>query len=91
MPDTLLPSPVDPTPLAVNNQRTTTSPNSQFVGIGPERRFLTPWEQAEANPGYPARPTAGSIMDLDLVDERCNFGSGKVCQLKNVICYSKVS
>lgn len=30
-------------------------------------------------PGYPARPTAGSIMDLDLVDDRCNFGSGKVC------------
>jgi hypothetical protein len=79
VPDTLLLSTIEPITAAVNNQRTTTSPNSQFVGIGPERRFLTPWEQAEANPGYPARPTAGSIMDLDLVDERCNFGSGKVC------------
>jgi WD repeat and SOF domain-containing protein 1 len=83
VPDTLLPSLADPSPVAVNGQRTTTSPNFQFVGTGPERRFLTPWEQAEATPGYPARPTAGSIMDLDLVDERCNFGSGKVCSLSH--------
>lgn len=78
VPNALLPALVDPSPVAVNNQRTTTSPVSQFVGIGPERRFLAAWESVDSHPGYPPRPTPGSIMDLDLVDERCNFGSGKV-------------
>jgi hypothetical protein len=33
VPDTLLPSTIEPITAAVNNQRTTTSPNSQFVGV----------------------------------------------------------
>jgi WD repeat and SOF domain-containing protein 1 len=78
VPETLLPTLVDPSPVDIKDQRTTTSPVTQFVGTGPERRFLAPWESAEAQPGYPPRPTPGSIMDLDLVGERCDFGSNKV-------------
>lgn len=62
----------------VDGQRTTTSPKSQLVGTGPERRFITTWDKVDAHPGFPPRPSPGSIMDLDLVDERCNFGANKV-------------
>lgn len=78
VPEAMLPPLTDVNTVTGDNQRTTTSPKSQLVGMGPERRFLTTWESADAHPGFPPRPSPGSIMDLDLVDERCNFGTGKV-------------
>lgn len=79
VPEALLPPLTDVNTATGDNQRTTTTPKSQLVGIGPERNFLTTWDSVDAHPGFPPRPVPGSIMDLDLVDERCNFGTGKVC------------
>ena len=47
------------------------------VGTGPARSYL----DLEARPphvAYPPRPVAGSIADLDVVMDHCDFGRSKV-------------
>ena len=78
VPESFLPSPLSHSPLVAYHQRTTTSPRTQVVGVGPERNFVSVWDTIQAQPGFPARPTPGTILDLDLTQERCDFGSNKV-------------
>lgn len=51
--------------------------HARMIGKGPARRFLEIGEVSD--PAYPPRPVPGGIMDLDLVLEKCDFGTNKVC------------
>jgi WD repeat and SOF domain-containing protein 1 len=44
-------------------------------GIGPERTYL----DLPPNVVYPPRPVPGSVADLDMVMEHCDFSEKKVC------------
>ncbi|WVO20531.1 uncharacterized protein IAS62_001828 [Cryptococcus decagattii] len=77
VPATLLPSPSTPTPLVAYQNRADKFPSAHLAGNGPERHYLSVWDMRESQPGFPARPMPGSIMDLDLVLEKCNFGTNK--------------
>nr|GAT57795.1 predicted protein [Mycena chlorophos] len=49
---------------------------STAIGVGPKRTYI----QVQARPphvAYPPRPIPGSIADLDIIIERCDFGEGK--------------
>lgn len=78
VPATLLPSPSTPTPLVAYQNRADKFPSAHLAGNGPERHYLSVWDMRESQPGFPARPMPGSIMDLDLVLEKCDFGTNKV-------------
>lgn len=45
-------------------------------GIGPKRVYID--VQNPPNFAYPPRPVPGSIADLDVVMEHCDFSSGNV-------------
>ncbi|WVQ85933.1 hypothetical protein IAT38_008101 [Cryptococcus sp. DSM 104549] len=77
VPSNLLPSPATPTPLVAYQNRADKSPSSHLVGTGPDRHFLSVWDSRESQPGFPARPMPGSILDLDKVLEKCDFGTNK--------------
>lgn len=55
-----------------------TAAQHHIAGRGPSRKYLAPWETALDDPGFPPRPTPGSILDLDMVLEKCDFGTHKV-------------
>jgi hypothetical protein len=78
VPVSLLPSPSSPSPLVAYHQRTSSTPSTQFVGIGPARQYLSLWETSEPSPGFPSRPIPGSVLDLDLVLEQCDLSTNKV-------------
>lgn len=50
--------------------------HASFIGEGPERDFIQVGELSD--PAYPPRPVPGSIIDLDLILDKCDFGSNKV-------------
>lgn len=39
------------------------------------------WDSIEALPGYAPRPTPGTILDLDLILQKCDFSNNKVSNL----------
>lgn len=78
VPATLLPSPSSPTPLVAYQNRADKFPSAHLAGNGPERHYLSVWDMRESQPGFPARPMPGSILDLDLVLEKCDLGTNKV-------------
>ncbi len=80
VPETLLPSPSHTSPLVAYHQRTTNTPRSQHIGVGPERNFISIWDHREAQPGFPARPSPGSVLDLDAVYEQCDLTTNKVSE-----------
>lgn len=47
-------------------------------GSGPERIYLDIQSQ-RPNVAYPPRPIPGSIADLDIVMEHCDFSKKKAC------------
>lgn len=47
------------------------------VGIGPKRVYLDNQSQPP-NIGYPPRPVPGSVADLDVIMEHCDFSQQKV-------------
>jgi WD repeat and SOF domain-containing protein 1 len=68
-----------PEPVVVyNSRRATNGPKAHLIGAGPERTFINAWNAIDHHPGFPSRPSPGAILDLDLVMEKCDFGSGKV-------------
>ncbi|ORY31229.1 hypothetical protein BCR39DRAFT_526993 [Naematelia encephala] len=77
VPEALLPSLVTPSPLVAYHQRTTTAPRTQIIGVGPERHFISAWDSIDPAPGFPPRPTPGTVLDLDLVHDRCDFGNNQ--------------
>ncbi|ODN83011.1 hypothetical protein L202_01242 [Cryptococcus amylolentus CBS 6039] len=77
VPPALLPSPITPSPAVAYQNRADKTPQSSLVGIGPERHYLSVWDPRESQTGFTARPMPGSILDLDLVREKCDFGTNK--------------
>ncbi|KAK8850539.1 hypothetical protein IAR55_004457 [Kwoniella newhampshirensis] len=77
VPSSLLPAPTSPSPLVAYQNRAPGATKIHLVGEGPERSFLSVWDSRESQPGFPARPMPGSILDLDLVLDKCDFGAGK--------------
>ncbi|KAL1410030.1 hypothetical protein Q8F55_004032 [Vanrija albida] len=51
--------------------------NHKLVGKGPERTYLSPWDTVLENPGFPPRPLPGSTVDLDIILQKCDFGTNK--------------
>lgn len=56
-------------------------PKEGFVGLpasgaGPERIYLRP--TAEEKSVYPPRPIPGSVADMDIIMEHCDYSTGKV-------------
>lgn len=49
-------------------------------GVGPRRVYLENTNHS-IDIAYPPRPIPGSIVDLDIILEQCNFSEGKVCLL----------
>lgn len=49
---------------------------ASLIGEGPARDYLQVGETSD--PAYPPRPVPGSIIDLDLILDKCDFGSNKV-------------
>lgn len=47
-------------------------------GVGPKRTYLDLNSQPP-NVAYPPRPIPGSVADLDVVMEHCDFSNKKVC------------
>ncbi|EIW69803.1 hypothetical protein TREMEDRAFT_43487 [Tremella mesenterica DSM 1558] len=77
VPESLLPSLSSPSPLVAYHQRGATNPRTQIIGRGPDRHYIPVQEFINTNPGFPYRPTPGTIIDLDLVVEKCDFGTNK--------------
>ncbi|WVN89833.1 uncharacterized protein L203_105063 [Cryptococcus depauperatus CBS 7841] len=77
VPFSLLPSPTTPTPLVAYQNRVDKSLSIRLIGAGPERHYLSVSDQRESQLGFPSRPMPGSILDLDLVADNCDFGSNK--------------
>lgn len=48
------------------------------VGTGPKRVYLD-MQSAPRNVAYPPRPVPGSVADLDVIMEHCDFSQQKVC------------
>lgn len=78
VPEALLSPSSPPSPLVAYHQRTTNTPRSQVIGVGPERRYISIYDFGESQPGYPARPSPGSVLDLDLVLEKCDLSTNQV-------------
>lgn len=50
---------------------------TETTGYGPDRKYI----DIQADPtdiAYPPRPVAGSIADLDVIMDHCDYGTGKV-------------
>ncbi|WRT70707.1 uncharacterized protein IL334_007705 [Kwoniella shivajii] len=77
VPSSLLPSPSSPTPLVAYQNRNSAQPKINLIGQGPERNYLNSWDTRENQPGFAPRPAPGTILDLDLVLEKCDFGDNK--------------
>ncbi|WWC65185.1 uncharacterized protein I303_107799 [Kwoniella dejecticola CBS 10117] len=78
VPSSLLPSPSSPTPLvAYQNRNSPSQPKINLIGQGPERSYLNAWDTRENQPGFAPRPAPGTVLDLDLVLEKCDFGTNK--------------
>lgn len=60
------------------SQRTPARNFNALTGAGPGRRYITPWDKPLQDAGYPPRPHPGSVMDLDIIVDKCDFGAGKV-------------
>lgn len=78
VPSAMLPAREPPAPLVAYNQRSASAPKSLLVGDGPERYYLSAWDNNESQPGYPGRPTPGTVLDLDIIYDKCNFRANKV-------------
>ncbi|WWC92301.1 uncharacterized protein L201_007255 [Kwoniella dendrophila CBS 6074] len=78
VPASLLPSPSTPTPLvAYQNRNSPAQPKINLIGSGPDRNYLNVWDTRENQPGFAPRPAPGTILDLELVLEKCDFGNNK--------------
>lgn len=55
---------------------------TETAGHGPNRVYID-IEADQSNIAYPPRPIPGSVADLDVIMEHCDFGSGKVGVLFN--------
>lgn len=60
---------------SVSGSRSSTR-QASLVGAGPERDYIKVGELSD--PAYPPRPVPGSIVDLDMILDKCDFGSNKV-------------
>jgi DDB1- and CUL4-associated factor 13 len=61
-------------------RRTSNNSNPSLnVGVGHKRIYLDIQSQLP-NVAYPPRPVPGSIVDLDIVMEHCDFSEKKVSQ-----------
>ena len=78
VPALLLPPPSSSSPLVAYHQRTTTVASRQLIGVGPDRRYISLWDHTDSSPGFPSRPSPGSVLDLDLVLEKCDLSTNKV-------------
>lgn len=58
-------------------------------GVGPRRTYLENQKQS-IGAAYPPRPISGSIADLDIILEQCNFSEGKVCHSRRSYSYVHV-
>ena len=56
---------------------TRTSSVLHTVGAGAERTYLDIQKQSPRSP-HPPRPVPGSIADLDIIMDNCDFSTGKV-------------
>lgn len=68
----------DTGPLVDYQKHTANGQRYPLVGKGPERRYITPWDTPLGDPGFPPRPVPGSAMDLDVVMQKCDFGTNQV-------------
>lgn len=59
---------------------------ASFVGAGPERDYIKVGELSD--PAYPPRPIPGSIVDLDMILDKCDFGSNKVSRRSRIFIAS---
>lgn len=50
------------------------------VGSGPQRTYLD-IRSAGLNVAYPPRPVPGSVADLDIIMDHCDFSHNKVCSV----------
>ncbi|CAK9786497.1 hypothetical protein CC85DRAFT_283093 [Cutaneotrichosporon oleaginosum] len=66
-----------PTSKAGELQRTPIDHRHPLVGKGPARRYITPWDKPLRSPGFPPRPVPGAVMDLDIIVDKCDFGTNK--------------
>jgi len=58
-------------------------------GTGMQRVYLD--VKAPVNSGYPPRPVPGSVADLDIVMEHCDFSTGKVRQPSLIVRRTHIS
>lgn len=62
-----------------SKQRNPSAVSHTLIGKGPERNVLTSFEHALPNPAFAPRPVPGSIIDLDVILQKCDFSTNKVC------------
>jgi len=55
-------------------------PHSLTVGSGLKRIYLD-MQSLPPDVAYPPRPKPGSIADLDIIMEHCDFSNNKVCTI----------
>lgn len=48
------------------------------IGLGPKRVYLDLHSQPP-NVAYPPRPVPGSVADMDVIMDNCDFSTNKVC------------
>lgn len=53
-----------------------------IVGSGLKRTYID-MQSLPPNVGYPPRPIPGSIADLDIIMDQCDFGNNKVLMFRN--------
>lgn len=74
-------------PPRLHGSKPTNRSSSQYVtdtnGIGPRRVYLR-IESEPPNVAYPPRPVPGSVADLDMIMEHCDFSDHKVRYLPSI-------
>lgn len=78
VPESLLPSLISPDPIVAYHQKSGNLPKTQVIGAGAERNFVNAWDAIDHHPGFPSRPSPGTILDLDVVLEKCDLSTNKV-------------
>ncbi|KAF5339043.1 hypothetical protein D9758_014111 [Tetrapyrgos nigripes] len=53
-----------------------TSSDTDTLGVGPKRVYLD-IQSAAPDVAYPPRPVPGSVADMDVIMDHCNFSTGK--------------
>lgn len=66
-------------PKSWNSENETTERSiAETVAVGPERVYLE--IPLPRNVVHPWRPTPGSVMDMEVIMEHCDYSQSKVCE-----------